>query len=68
MLNWFVADSGKEVSDRRLVIMICPEIVDNTQDKLGAVKNSQNRVMRVLEENTQVNLYGGTLTSHLPVL
>ena len=32
MLNWFVADSGKEVSDRRLVIMVCPEIVDNTQD------------------------------------
>ena len=32
LLNWFVADSGKEVSDRRLVIMICPEIVDSTQD------------------------------------
>ena len=32
ILNWFVADSGKEVSDRRLVIMVCPEIVDNTQD------------------------------------
>lgn len=36
ILNWFVADSGKEVSDRRLVIMICPEIVDNTQD--GTIK------------------------------
>ena len=32
LLNWFVADSGKQVSDRRLVIMVCPEIVDNTQD------------------------------------
>ena len=32
MLNWFVADSGKEVSDRRLVVMICPEIVDDKQN------------------------------------
>lgn len=32
LLNWFVADSGKSVADRRLVIMVCPEIVDNTQD------------------------------------
>ena len=32
VVNWFVADSGKSVSDRRLVIMVCPEIVDNTQD------------------------------------
>lgn len=30
MLNWFVADSGTSISDRRLVIMVCPEIVDNT--------------------------------------
>ena len=28
LLNWFVEDSDKEVSERRLVIMICPEIVD----------------------------------------
>jgi type II secretory pathway component GspD/PulD (secretin) len=32
VVNWFVADSGKSVSDRRLVIMVCPELVDNTQD------------------------------------
>ena len=32
LLNWFVADSGKEVSDRRLVVMICPEIVDDKQN------------------------------------
>ena len=32
ILNWFVAESGKEVTDRRLVMMVCPEIVDNTQD------------------------------------
>lgn len=32
IINWFVADSGKSVSDRRLVMMVCPEIVDNTQD------------------------------------
>ena len=31
ILNRFVADSGKEVSDSRLVIMICPEIVDSAQ-------------------------------------
>ena len=29
ILNRLVADSGKESSDRRLVIMICPEIVDS---------------------------------------
>ena len=32
VLNWFIADSGTEVNDKRLVIMICPEIVDNTRD------------------------------------
>ncbi len=32
LLQWFVADSGKEVSDRRLVMMLCPEIVDMSRD------------------------------------
>ncbi len=32
LLNWFLADSGYEIVDRRLVIMVCPEIVDNSQD------------------------------------
>ena len=32
LLNWFVADSGNELNDKRLVIMVCPEIVDNTKD------------------------------------
>ena len=32
LLSWFVADSGKEVSDRKLVIMIYPEIMDSTKD------------------------------------
>lgn len=32
LLQWFVADSGKEVSDRRLVMMLCPEIVDPSMD------------------------------------
>ena len=32
LLQWFVAESGKEVSDRRLVMMICPEIVDMSKD------------------------------------
>lgn len=39
MLNWFVADSGTDISDRRLVIMICPEIIDNsTGEKVDTVK------------------------------
>lgn len=42
MLNWFLADSGKEVSDRRLVIMICPEIVDSTQDAKPDVNKEIN--------------------------
>ena len=32
LLNWFVADSGTEISDRRLVIMVCPEIIDGSRD------------------------------------
>jgi hypothetical protein len=32
LLQWFVAESGKEVSDRRLVMMLCPEIVDMSRD------------------------------------
>ena len=32
LLNWFVADSGTEISDRRLIIMVCPELVDNTRE------------------------------------
>ena len=31
-LDWFVDDSGEKASDRRLVVMICPEIVDGTQN------------------------------------
>ena len=39
MLNWFVADSGTEVSDRRLVIMVSPEIIDNsTGERIDTVK------------------------------
>jgi len=38
MLNWFVSDSGNEISDRRLVIMVCPEILDNsTGEKIDSV-------------------------------
>jgi len=32
LLNWFVSDSQDEINDKKLVIMICPEIVDNTKD------------------------------------
>jgi len=42
ILNWFVSDSGKEVNDRRLVVMICPEIVDNTQDEKPDVDKEIN--------------------------
>ena len=42
MLNWFVSDSGKEVTDRKLVIMVCPEIVDNTEDKKIEVEKEIN--------------------------
>ena len=32
VLKWFVGEDGKNISDRRLVIMVCPEIVDPSQD------------------------------------
>ena len=32
MLNWFVSDSGTTINEKKLVIMVCPEIVDNTRD------------------------------------
>ena len=37
LLNWFVADSGTELTDRRLVIMVCPEIIDGSAQKLDTV-------------------------------
>lgn len=42
ILNWFVADSGSEIADRRLVLMICPEIVDNTQEAKPDVNKEIN--------------------------
>lgn len=68
LLNWFVADSGKEISDRRLVIMICPEIVDNTQEAKPDVNKEINiRVQdqggkttdQVLEEREKASEYTG---------
>ena len=54
ILNWFVADSGKEVSDRRLVIMICPEIVDSTQDAKPDVNKEINiRVQDQASKDTE---------------
>lgn len=32
IIKWFVADDGKTLSDRKLVIMVCPEIIDPSQD------------------------------------
>ena len=51
ILNWFVADSGKEVTDRRLVIMICPEIVDSTQDAKPDVEKEIN--IRVQDQGSK---------------
>lgn len=42
MLNWFVANSGTEINDDRLVIMICPELVDNTTGEKIDVENEVN--------------------------
>ena len=42
LLQWFVAESGKEVSDRRLVMMICPEIVDMSKDGIIDVDREIN--------------------------
>lgn len=42
ILNWFVADSGRELNDKKLVIMVCPEIVDNTQDAKPDVNKEIN--------------------------
>ena len=54
ILNWFLADSGKEVSDRRLVIMICPEIVDSTQDAKPDVNKEINiRVQDQASKDTE---------------
>lgn len=39
-------------------------IVDNTTNKAGVVKNNSARVMKVLGEGTEVNLYSGTLTGN----
>ena len=30
LLSWFVSDTGHDISDRRLVFMVCPELIDNT--------------------------------------
>ena len=42
-LDWFVDDSGKKASDRRLVVMIYPEIVDGTQN----VTPDDNKVINI---------------------
>ena len=51
MLNWFVADSGTEISDRRLVIMVCPEIIDNTQS--GNLKATEEINLPVVTEGAK---------------
>ena len=51
ILNWVVAESGKEVTDRRLVMMVCPEIVDNTQDAKPDVDREIN--IRVQDQGSK---------------
>ena len=54
MLNWFLADSSHDIADRRLIIMVCPEIVDNSQD--GNLKTDE-------EINIPVNTEGVKTTA-----
>ena len=51
MLNWFVADSGTEISDRRLVIMVCPEIIDGSRD--GSLKADEEVNIPVTTEGVK---------------
>ena len=39
LISWFVGEDGKNLSDRRLVIMVCPEVVDPSQDGTLNVDN-----------------------------
>lgn len=32
IFSWFFAEDGGRIEDRKLIVMVCPEIVDNTQD------------------------------------
>lgn len=50
VLNWLVAADNKSKRDRRLLIMLCPEIVDNTMDA-SAIQSEVNE-----EINMEVNL------------
>lgn len=43
ILNWFVSEESNEVTDRKLVIMVCPEIVDPTKDGTIDVDNPINK-------------------------
>ena len=51
LVNWFVADSGKEVSDRRLIVMICPEIVDSSVE--GTFDTDKEINLRVRDEGAK---------------
>ncbi len=51
IMNWFVAESGKSVTDRRLVMLVCPEIVDSTQDAKPDVDREIN--IRVQEQGSK---------------
>lgn len=47
ILNWFVSESGKSISDRRLLILVSPEIVDGTVDR--PIDAQQEIVLPVLD-------------------
>ncbi len=52
LLNWFVADRKSEVTDRKLIVMVCPEIVDTTIDGTLGVENEINIPLKAVEGKT----------------
>ena len=42
IIKWFVGADGKSLSDRRLVIMVCPEVLDPSQEGTLNVDNDIN--------------------------
>lgn len=42
IFSWFFADNTSELEDRKLIMMVCPEIVDNTQDAKPDVNKEIN--------------------------
>lgn len=52
ILNWFLAEQGNEVTDRKLVIMVCPEIVDPTKEGAIDVDGKINKPLDYYADKT----------------